>query len=128
MKLARQHFLELSPPQPQRVRFIARQGSYHGNTLGALGVSGHKARRSIYEPMLSPNVSHVSGCNLYRGLNENETVEAYVERLAEELDLEFQRVSPETVCGFVAEPVVGAVSSSSSLELQTPVDPTLIIK
>ena len=111
LKLARQYFMELSPPQPQRTRFIARQGSYHGNTLGALGVSGHKARRSIYEPMLSPNISHVSACNTYRGPREHETMEAYVERLAIELDGEFQKVNPETVCAFVAEPVVGAVSS-----------------
>ena len=112
-KLARQYFMEIFPPQPQRIRFIARDGSYHGNTLGALGISGHKARRSIYEPMLSTNVSHVSSCNAYRGLKDHETIEAYVERLAEELDAEFQRVGPETVCAFVAEPVVGAVSSSS---------------
>ena len=114
LKLARQYFVELSPPQPQRTKFIARGGSYHGNTLGALGISGHKARRSIYEPMLSPNSSHVSSCNAYRGLREHETMEAYVERLALELDREFQRVKPETVCAFVAEPVVGAVSSSPS--------------
>lgn len=47
MKLARQYFLELSPPQPDRVRFIARQESYHGNTLGALSMGGHKLRRAI---------------------------------------------------------------------------------
>ncbi|KAL2045090.1 hypothetical protein ABVK25_012246 [Lepraria finkii] len=35
-------------------------------------------------------------------------MEAYVERLAVELDGEFQKVNPETVCAFVAEPVVGA--------------------
>lgn len=112
VKLARQYFLELSPPQPRRIRFIAREGSYHGNTLGALSISGHKARRSIYEPMLGSNVSHVSACNSYRGKKEHESIEAYVSRLAGELDLEFQRVGPETVCAFVAEPVVGAVSHS----------------
>lgn len=112
VKLARQYFLELSPPQPQRIRFITRQGSYHGNTLGALGVSGHKGRRSIYEPMLSPNVSQVSDCNAYRGLLEGETVSAYIERLAQELDAEFRRVGSDTVCGFLAEPVVGAALGS----------------
>lgn len=112
LKLARQYFMELSPPQPQRTRFIARHGSYHGNTLGALGISGHKARRSMFEPMLSSNVSHVSACNAYRGLKEQETIESYVERLAREFDRELQRVNPATVCAFVAEPIVGAVSSS----------------
>ena len=108
VKLARQYFLELDPPQPRRIRFIARNGSYHGNTLGALSISGHKARRAIYEPMLLPNVSHVSACNAYRGMLPDETIKAYVDRLADELDNEFQRVGPDTVCAFVAEPVVGA--------------------
>lgn len=115
VKLARQYFLELSPPQPRRTRFIAREGSYHGNTLGALGISGHKARRSIYEPMLSSNVSHVSACNSYRGLKEHETIEAYVARLSDELEREFQGVDPQTVCAFVAEPVVGAVCYSAAV-------------
>ena len=110
-KLARQYFLELSPPQPQRIHFIAREGSYHGNTLGALSISGHKARRSIYEPMLASNVSHVSACNDYRGREQGETTQVYVDRLARELDQEFQRVGPGKVCAFVAEPVVGAVSN-----------------
>ena len=109
VKLARQYFLELSPPQPDRIRFIARDGSYHGNTLGALGISGHRQRRKIYEPMLSPNVSHVSACNQYRGMKTGETVAQYVERLATELDREFMRVGWNRVCAFVAEPVVGAV-------------------
>ena len=62
--------------------------------------------------MLSTNVSYVSACNAYRGPKEHETIETYVDRLAEELDTEFQRVGPETVCAFVAEPGVGAVSCS----------------
>ncbi|KAH0293592.1 PLP-dependent transferase, partial [Aureobasidium sp. EXF-3399] len=108
LKLARQHYLELSPPQPQRTKFIARHESYHGTTLGALSISGHKARRAPYEPMLLPNMSRVSACNAYRGMIENETEAGYVDRLAKELDDEFQRLGPETVCAFVAEPVVGA--------------------
>ena len=115
IKLARQYFLELSPPQPQRIRIVARHESYHGNTIGALSVSGHKARRGIFEPMLSSCVSHISACNIYRGCRSEETVEDYVARLAQELDEEFQRVGSDTVCAFVAEPVVGAVGHGISL-------------
>ncbi|EEP78091.1 hypothetical protein UREG_02940 [Uncinocarpus reesii 1704] len=108
MKLARQYFLELHAPQPQRTRFIARQNSFHGVTLGSLSMGGHVFRRELFEPLLLQNVSHVSPCNAYRGKKENESDEDYVARLAAELDAEFQRVGPETVCAFVAEPVVGA--------------------
>ena len=113
MKLARQYFLELSTPQPQRIRFIARHESYHGTTLGSLSMGGHVGRRTLFEPMLLDNITHVSACNAYRGMRDGEDEAGYVARLAEELDQEFQRVGADTVCAFVAEPVVGAVSDMS---------------
>lgn len=114
MKLSRQYFSESSPPQLQRTKFIARKESYHGNTLGSLSMSGHVSRRALFEPMLLENVMRVSACNAYRGMQKDESVESYVERLAKELDDEFVRVGPDTVCAFVAEPVVGAVRRHSS--------------
>ncbi|KAH8893984.1 PLP-dependent transferase [Thozetella sp. PMI_491] len=107
VKLARQYFVELK--QPQRKNFIARNRSYHGITLGALAIGGHTTRRAIFEPLLMTNVSKVSPCYAFRGkTSPDETDESYVARLAKELDDEFQRVGPETVCAFVAEPLVGA--------------------
>lgn len=110
VKLARQYFLELPEPQHERTRFISRKQSYHGITLGALAVGGHEYRRAKFEPLLMKNVSRVSPCNDFRGKSVGETDEAYVARLVKELDDEFQAVGPETVCAFIAEPVVGAVS------------------
>lgn len=110
MKLARQYFLECSPPQPDRTRFIARKESYHGTTLGSLSMGGHVSRRKLFEPMLLDNISRVSACNPYHGMRKGESTEDFVARLAQELDDEFQRVGPGTVCAFVAEPTVGAVS------------------
>lgn len=112
MKMARQYYTELSPKQNKRINFIAREGSYHGTTLGGLSMSGHVARRSLFTDMLLPNIHRVSACNAYRGMEKGETNEAYVARLANELDRKFQEVGPETVCAFVAEPVVGAVYHS----------------
>lgn len=107
LKMARQYYLELPEPQPQRRRFIARDRSYHGNTLGSLSLSGHKARRTPFEPILSQQFSHVSPCYPYRGKTQGESDSQYVSRLAQELEDEFQRVGPDTVCGFVAETVAG---------------------
>lgn len=111
MKLARQYHLEKSPTQPGRTKFIARKESYHGTTLGSLSLGGHVSRRAMFEPMLLPNISRVSACNAYRGKKDGESDEDYVARLAQELDDEFQRIGPESVVAFVAEPVVGAVST-----------------
>jgi len=107
IKMARQFFLE-TDKNSRRVNFIARQGSYHGNTIGALGMSGHVARRAPYEPFLMPNIHHISACNPYRQRFEGESDAAFVARKAAELEAKFQELGPETVIGFVAEPVVGA--------------------
>ena len=106
IKLARQHFYESG--QPQRSHFIARRQSYHGNTLGALAMGGNAMRRAPYTPILTDAFSHVSPCYAYRDQADDEGDAAYVQRLADELEAEFQRVGPDTVAAFVAETVVGA--------------------
>ncbi len=108
LKLARQYFVEKG--EPRRTRFIARRQSYHGNTLGALAVGGHLARRAPYEPILGTAFSHVSPCFAYHYQAPGESEQQYVERLAQELDGEFRRLGPDTVIAFCAEPVVGATS------------------
>jgi adenosylmethionine-8-amino-7-oxononanoate aminotransferase len=108
LKLARQYFVEKG--EPQRTRFIARRQSYHGNTLGALELGGHFARRRPYEPLFADRFSHVSPCFAYHYQPAGESDAQYVARLARELDEEFRRVGPETVIAFCAEPVVGATA------------------
>lgn len=108
LKLARQYFLEIG--QPERTRFIARRQSYHGNTLGALATGGNAWRRKPYAPLLSEAFSHVTPAFAYRERRDNENDADFVRRLAAEVDAEFERLGPETVVAFVAEPVVGATA------------------
>jgi adenosylmethionine-8-amino-7-oxononanoate aminotransferase len=108
IKLARQYFLESG--QPQRRHFIARRQSYHGNTLGALSAGGNAWRREPYAPLLSPAFSHVTAAFAYHEKRDDESEADFVARLAAELEAEFQRLGPDTVAAFMAEPVVGATS------------------
>ncbi|KAK9797970.1 putative class III aminotransferase [Seiridium cardinale] len=48
-----------------RINFIAHHQSYHGNTFGALCVTGNQGRRTIYSHWLSENVSSVDACCAY---------------------------------------------------------------
>ena len=105
LKLARQYHLERG--EPERVHFIGRRQSYHGNTLGALAVGGNAWRRAPYEPLLM-RASHVSPCYPYREQRGGESDAAYGERLAGELEREIERLGPRTVIAFVAETVAGA--------------------
>jgi len=102
LKLARQYYVEKG--EPQRAHVIGRRQSYHGNTLGALAVGGNAWRRKQFEPLLV-RTTHVSPCYAYRGKNPGESDAAYVERLAAELEAQFQQKS---VIAFVAETVAGA--------------------
>jgi len=106
IKLARQYFIERG--EPQRQRFIARRQSYHGNTLGALAAGGNAWRREPYAPLLSDAFSHVTPAFAYHEKRDHESEQNFVARLAAELEAEFQRLGPDTVAAFMAEPVVGA--------------------
>ena len=106
LKLSRQYFWEIG--QPDRQNYIARRQSYHGNTLGALAAGGNAMRKAIYQQILSGAFSHVAPCYAYRDRGPTETDADYVARLAAELEAEFQRLGPQNVIGFIAEPVVGA--------------------
>jgi adenosylmethionine-8-amino-7-oxononanoate aminotransferase len=108
LKLARQYFLETG--QPQRTRYIARRQGYHGNTLGALAAGGNMMRRAPYAPLLADVFSHVSPAFAYRFRHDNESEAQYVDRLANELEAEFQRLGPGNVIAFIAETVVGATT------------------
>jgi adenosylmethionine-8-amino-7-oxononanoate aminotransferase len=108
IKLARQYFIEIG--QPQRRHFIARRQSYHGNTLGALAAGGNAWRREPYAPLLSSAFSHVTPAFAYHEKRDSESEADFVARLAAELEAEFQRLGPDTVAAFIAEPVVGATA------------------
>ena len=108
IKLARQYFIEIG--QPQRRHFVARRQSYHGNTLGALAAGGNAWRREPYAPLLSTAFSHVTPAFAYHEKRDSESEADFVGRLAAELEAEFQRLGPENVAAFIAEPVVGATA------------------
>ncbi|WP_289034821.1 aspartate aminotransferase family protein [uncultured Roseibium sp.] len=109
LKLARQYFLEIG--EPSRHRVIARRQSYHGNTLGALATGGNAWRREPFAPMMI-ETSHISPCYEYRGREDGESAFDYGQRVANELEAEIQRLGPENVMAFVAEPVVGATAGA----------------
>ncbi len=109
LKMARQYFVETG--EPERSVFIARRQSYHGNTLGALSVGGNEFRRRQFAPLLI-DVARVSPCYEYRDRREDESPEAYSERLALELEAKIAEVGPKRVIAFVAETVVGATAGA----------------
>lgn len=110
LKLARQ--VQVERGEASRHVFIARQQSYHGNTLGALALGGNPARRTLYEPILGLPVKHIEPCYAYRHRRSGEGDEDYGLRAAGYLEEAIQAAGPETVAAFFAETVVGATAGA----------------
>jgi len=109
LKLARQYWVEMG--EPTRTRFVARRQSYHGNTLGALGVGGNEWRKRDFAPLLV-DALRVSACYEYRGRTPQQNVEDYTAGLLDELETSILEAGPQNIIAFVAEPVVGATGGA----------------
>ncbi|HET7846551.1 MAG TPA: aminotransferase class III-fold pyridoxal phosphate-dependent enzyme, partial [Acidimicrobiia bacterium] len=109
LKMARAY--HLGKDRPERTVLVARGASYHGNTRGALDLSGREPLRRPYEPWLGqtrrvpgvneyrcPNPGHPSGCAEWHGARLEEAI-------AEE--------GADRVAAFVAEPIGGAASGAA---------------
>ena len=97
----------LARGETERWIVYSRWGSYHGNTLGALDLSGRRPLRRPYEGWLG-RFRHVSAAYPYRGGDPDAQALATADELVAELDRAFSAAEPRTVAAFVAEPIVGA--------------------
>jgi adenosylmethionine-8-amino-7-oxononanoate aminotransferase len=104
LKLARSY--HLARGDESRYKIIARVGSYHGNSIGALDASGRGPLRRPYRPWLG-RAKHVPRVFEYRC--PLPTHPGFCgERHADILEEAFRKEGPKTVACFVAEPIVGA--------------------
>ncbi len=108
LKLARQH--AVASGQPKRWKVISRMPSYHGGTLGALALSGDPAAEALFGPMLRP-MPKVSAPFTYR-LPDGMTAQAVADACVRELEDTILREGPETVLGFILEPVGGLATGA----------------
>ncbi len=105
LKLARA--AQMARGESERSVVFARWSSYHGNTLGALDLSGRRSLRRPYEPWLG-RFRHVSAAYPYRSGEPGSQALGSAEALAAELEAAIMEVGPSGVAAFVAEPIVGA--------------------
>ncbi len=102
-KLARAY--HLARGEPDRHIVLARHGSYHGNTRGALDLSGRDPLRAPYLPWLGLT-ERVPAVYPYRvDLSGSEHAAVLGETIT--------RLGPERVAAFVAEPIGGATTGAS---------------
>jgi adenosylmethionine-8-amino-7-oxononanoate aminotransferase len=98
--------LQMARGEAGRHRIISRWGSYHGLTLGTLAASGKPSMRGPYAPMFR-DVPHIAPPYCYRCLL-GATWPACELACARQLEEAILQEGPDSVAGFVAEPVGGA--------------------
>ena len=104
VKLVRQFYLESG--QSQRWRVVARWHSYHGNTLGALSLTGRIGMRRPYLPLLI-DFPHFPPPYCYRCPFGLVYPKCEIE-CAKVLERVIQMEGPETISGVILEPIIGA--------------------
>jgi adenosylmethionine-8-amino-7-oxononanoate aminotransferase len=110
LKLARAY--HLARGEADRLVVFSRWGSYHGNTIGALDLSGRKPLRRPYEGWLG-RFRHLSAAYPYRAGDPGANALGAAAELAAELERAIETAGPDTVAAFVAEPIVGATLAAA---------------
>ena len=89
--------------KPNKTKFISLQNSYHGETLGALGVTDVAIFKDTYAPLLMQSAQMPSPD--FRLSDKGESAEAYALRCADALELFVSEHSHE-LAAFIIEPLV----------------------
>ena len=105
IKVAWQYWRALG--QKGKSKIISRRHSYHGNTYGALSVSGNPVRRRSVGDVLM-DWPRISPCYAYRNQRDDESAAEYGVRVANELEAAILQAGADSVAAFIAEPVSGA--------------------
>jgi adenosylmethionine-8-amino-7-oxononanoate aminotransferase len=107
-KIAYQYHWERG--HPTRRKMIGRWQSYHGNTIATLSMSGRTTWRSMPTVLLM-DFPHISPPYCYR-CPWGQTYPGCGLPCAHELRRVIQQEGPESIAGFIAEPVVGTSMSA----------------
>jgi adenosylmethionine-8-amino-7-oxononanoate aminotransferase len=103
IKLAVQYFVASS--QPKRCKFISLSPSYHGSTLGALGLTGYEPLEAPYRSISISSIK-VPSPDLYRYKEAN--IEEHITTVLIQTENAILTAGADTIAGIVLEPVGGA--------------------
>lgn len=109
IKMARQYYVERDGENTKKWKVISKWNSFHGNTMGALSMTGIKGRRKPYAPMLL-DFPKISQFYHYRNPWGCDTLEETSIMAARELEEKILAEGPENIAAFISEPIVGSAA------------------
>ncbi len=110
VKMARKYHIETGNPQKYKV--ISRWQSWHGNTLGALSLSGRTAWREDYVPYLL-DFPHIPPPFCHRCPYDDTHPDCHL-RCAEELERVINQEGSQYISAFIAEPILGTSAAGAT--------------
>lgn len=108
IKFCRQY--ALARGETGRCKVISREPAYHGNTLGALAITGDENQHAVFGPLLK-TMPKVPAPLTYR-LPANHTRESYARHCAQALEAKIQEEGPDSILAFFMEPVGGLATGA----------------
>ena len=106
LKIARKYHLETG--NPKKYKIVTRWQSWHGNTIGALSMSGRTSWREDYVPYLL-DFPHIPAPYCYRCPLGETYPECHL-HCAEELERVIHQEGADYISAFIAEPILGTSS------------------
>jgi adenosylmethionine-8-amino-7-oxononanoate aminotransferase len=110
MKIARKYHLETGNPQKYKV--VARWQSWHGNTIGAMSMSGRSGWREDYGPytqnfphIVPPLPYHCAYCQAKGACSL---------QCADELERVIHQEGAQYIAAFIAEPILGTSAAGAT--------------
>ena len=103
MKIARKYHIENGNPEKYKV--VSRWQSWHGNTIGALSMSGRTNWRQDYVPYLQ-GFPHIPPTFCYRCPHGKTHPDCHLS-CAEELERVIHQEGSRYISAFIAEPILG---------------------
>ena len=101
------HYYHNAIGKPLKKKIIARAKGYHGVTVASASLSGIPTMHQHFDLPID-GVLRVSCPHPYQFAKDGESSEQFATRLADELEALILREGPDTIGGFIAEPVQGA--------------------
>jgi 4-aminobutyrate--pyruvate transaminase len=93
--------------RPEKKKIIGRMKAYHGVTVASASITGLTHNHLDWDLPLK-GFLHTDCPHYYREAQPGESEDAFVDRIIGNLDRLINKVGPETVAAFFAEPIQGA--------------------
>jgi 4-aminobutyrate--pyruvate transaminase len=93
--------------RPDKKKIVSRLRAYHGVTVASASLTGLVPNQADFDLPIA-RILHTACPHHYRDAQDGESEQEFSTRLAGELEALIEREGPDTIAGFIAEPVMGA--------------------